>query len=116
MPGTSQEPFLSREEPWKKEATSSNDGRSGGLTFTLQQEVSPEAEDGHLLVEPLLLLREVHGEASTERLGRRPSRRLTEDGQEGGWEELDLEQEGRRCERPPRPHVWGPGGGQRELT
>lgn len=73
------------------------EGADGGdVTFTLQQEVSPEADDGHLLVQPLLVLREVHAEEPTDRLGRQRSRRPTEDAEEGGWKELDLHQEGRK--------------------
>lgn len=60
------------------------------LTFTLQQQVSPEADEGHLSVQPLRLLGEVDGEESTERLRRQLRRRPTEDAEEGGWEELDL--------------------------
>lgn len=66
------------------------------VTFTLQQEVSPEADDRHLFVELLLVLREVHGEEPTDRLGRQLSRYLTEDAEERGWKELDLDQEGRK--------------------
>lgn len=66
------------------------------VTFTLQQEVSPEAEDEHLSVQLLLVLGEVEGEASADLLGRQLRPRPTEDAEEGGWEELDLDQEGRQ--------------------
>lgn len=38
-------------------------------TFTLHQEVSPEADDGRLFVQLLLLLRQSDGEKLTEGLG-----------------------------------------------
>lgn len=59
--------------------------------------MSPEADDGHLLGQPLLVLREVHGEEAAERRSRQLSRHPTEDAEEGGWRELDLE-EGGSCE------------------
>lgn len=55
--------------------------------------MSPEADDGQLLVQLLLVLREVHSEESTDALSRQLSRRPTEDAKEHGGEELNLEQE-----------------------
>lgn len=65
-------------------------------TFTLQQEVSPEGDDGHLFVPPLWVLREVHGEESTDCLTRQRSRILTEDPKEHCWGELNLDGEERK--------------------
>lgn len=65
--------------------------RDGG-TFTLQQEVSPEGDDGHLFVQSVLLLRQGDGEEPTDRLGREPSRRFTEDAAEERRGALHLDQ------------------------
>lgn len=79
------------------------------VTFTLQQKVSPEAEDERLSVQLLLVLGEVEGEASADLLGRQLRRRLTEDAEEGGWKELDLDQEGTAAvkKNPPRSQRLG---------
>lgn len=61
-------------------------------TFTLQQEVSPEGDDGHFSVQSVLLLGEVDGEEPTDRLSREPSCRFTENAAEHRREELHLDQ------------------------
>lgn len=66
------------------------------LTFTLQQEVSPEGDDGHLSVQPLLVPGEVHGEEAIDCLSRQLSRILAEDSKEHRREELNLGREGRK--------------------
>lgn len=63
----------------------------GLTTFTLQQEVPPEGDDGQLLVGHLLLLREVDGEEAANRLSRELSGRLAEDAAKGRREELHLD-------------------------
>lgn len=60
-------------------------------TFTLQQEVPPEGDDGLLLVGHLLLLREVDSEEAADRLSRQLSRRFAEDAAKGCREELHLD-------------------------
>lgn len=61
-------------------------------TFTLQQEVSPEGDDGRLFVQSVLLLRQRDGEEPTDRLRREPSRRFTEDAAEERRGALHLDQ------------------------
>ncbi len=61
-------------------------------TFTLQQEVSPEADDGRLPVQRRLLLGEVDGEEPTDRLSRESICRFAENTAERRREELHLDQ------------------------
>lgn len=60
-------------------------------TFTLQQEVPPEGDDGQLSVGHLVLLREVDGEEAADRLRREPRGRLAEGAAERRGEELHLD-------------------------
>lgn len=60
-------------------------------TFTLQQEVPPEGDDGQLLVGQVLLRREVDGEEAADRLSRQHAGWLAEDAAERRREELHLD-------------------------
>ena len=61
-------------------------------TFTLQQEVSPEGDDGRLPVRSLLPLRQVDGKELANRLSHEAIRCLAENTAERQWEELRLDQ------------------------
>lgn len=85
-------------------------GGADHVTFTLQQEVSPEAEDERLSVQLLLVLGEGEGEASADLLGRQLRPRTAEDAEEGGGKELHLHQEGTAAVRKktlPRSPTFG---------
>lgn len=61
------------------------------ITFTFQQEVSPEADDRHLSVQSVLLPGEIDGEEPIDRLSHERSCCFAENTAEHRWEELHLD-------------------------